>query len=186
MWYVMQVVSGQEERTVILVESMISEGILESCFIPTRRLRKKFQGAWHEVTEKLFPGYVFLITEQPRLLYEELKRIPRLTRMLGQCEEYFVPLPEADVRVMEKFQDGTGEISVLEAEISRVAVEEGKQIKILSGPLKNLEGQINKVNLHKRTAAVEVEFMGNKTVIYLGIEMVTDNKGVNNNEQFFE
>ena len=91
-----------------------------------------------------------------------------------------------NVRVMEKFQDGTGEISVLEAEISRVAVEEGKQIKILSGPLKNLEGQIKKVNLHKRTAAVEVEFMGSKTVIYLGIEMVTDNKGVNNNEQFFE
>ena len=28
------------------------------------------------------------------------------------------------------------------------------------------------MNLHKRTAAVEVEFMGSKTVIYLGIEMV--------------
>ena len=82
----------------MLVESMVSEGILERCFIPTRRLRKKFQGAWHEVTEKLFPGYVFLITEQPQLLYEELKQIPRLTRMLGRCEEYFVPLPEADVK----------------------------------------------------------------------------------------
>ena len=172
MWYVMQVVSGQENRTVILVESMVSEGILESCFIPTRRLRKKFQGAWHEATEKLFPGYVFLITEQPLLLYKELKRIPRLTRMLGQSEEYFVPLPEADVRMMEKLQDGTGKNNELEAEISKVAVEEGKQIKILSGPLKNLEGQIKKVNLHKRTAAVEVEFMGSKTVIYLGIEMV--------------
>ena len=172
MWYVMQVVSGQEERTVILVESMISEGILESCFIPTRRLRKKFQGAWHEVTEKLFPGYVFLITEQPRLLYEELKRIPRLTRMLGQCEEYFVPLPEADVRILEKFRDRTGKMDGLEAEISKVALEEGKQIKILAGPLKNLEGQIKKLNLHKRIAAVETEFMGNRSLIHLGIEIV--------------
>ena len=42
----------------------------------------------------------------------------------------------------------------------------------MSGPLINLEGQIKKVNLHKRTAAVEVEFMGSKTGIYLGIEMV--------------
>lgn len=174
MWYVMQVVSGQENRTAMLVERMVPEEILESCVLPTRRLRKKFQGAWHEVTEKLFPGYVFLITGQPQLLYEELKRIPLLTRMLGQCGEYFVPLPEADVRMMEKFLDGPGKPDDLEAEISKVAVEEGKQIKILAGPLKNLEGQIKKVNLHKRTAAVEVEFMGGKLLIYLGIEIVNE------------
>lgn len=182
MWYVMQVVSGQENRTALLVKDMAAPEILESCVLPVRRLRKKFWGEWHEVTEKLFPGYVFLITEQPQLLYEELKRIPLLTRMLGQCEEYFVPLPEADVRILEKFRDRTGKMDGLEAEISKVALEEGKQIKILAGPLKNLEGQIKKINLHKRTAAVEVEFMGNKTVIYLGIEMVTESKDVNKDE----
>lgn len=182
----MQVVSGQEKRTALLVERMVSEDILEKCVLPTRRLRKKFQGEWHEVTEKLFPGYVFLITEQPQFLYEELKRIPLLTRMLGQCEEYFVSLPEADARMLEKFRGGTGKTDDFEAEISKVAVKEGKQIKILTGPLKNLEGQIKKINLHKRTVAVEVEFMGSKTVIYLGIEMVTENKDVNSDEQFFD
>ena len=105
MWYVMQVVSGQENRTALLVKDMAAPEILESCVLPVRRLRKKFRGEWHEVTEKLFPGYVFLITEQPQLLYEELKRIPLLTRMLGQCEEYFVPLPEADVRILVSGQD---------------------------------------------------------------------------------
>lgn len=172
MWYVMQVFSGQENRTVLLAEKMISDGILENCFVPMRRRTKKFHGTWHEVTEQLFPGYVFLISEQPQLLYEELKKIPVLTRMLGRCEEYFVPLSEEDVRIMKKLQDGFGERGKPEAEISEIALEEGNRIRVLSGPLVNLEGQIKKVNLHKRTAAVEIEFMGRKTVVYLGVEIV--------------
>lgn len=172
MWYVMQVHSGKEGQTVLLVERMLTKEILESCFIPMRRLRKKYQGKWHEVTEKLFPGYVFMVTEQPQPLYEGLKKIPALTRMLGRWGEYFTPLSEADVRMMEKLQNGSEERGGLEVEISKIAVEEGRRIRILSGPLVNLEGQIKKVNLHKRTAAVEMEFMGRKTVVYLGVEIV--------------
>ena len=144
-----------------VVEKMIPKGILENCFVPVRRLRKKFHGAWHEVTEKLFPGYVFMVSEQPQLLYEELKQIPALTKMLGRCEEYFTPLSEKDVRILEGIQKGKNGSRNPEAGISRIAVEEGNQIRILSGPLVALEGQIRKVNLHKRIAVVEVEFMGN-------------------------
>lgn len=172
MWYVMQVVSGQESRTISLVEKIVSEEILESCFVPVRRIRKKFYGAWHEVKEKLFPGYVFMVSEQPQLLYEELKRIPALTRLLGRCGDYFTPLSQKDVCILEKLHDGKGDGGNLEVEISRIDVEEGNQIRVLSGPLANLEGQIRKVNLHKRIAVVEIEFMGNRSLIHLGVEMV--------------
>lgn len=174
MWYVMQVILGQENRTALLAEKMISQEILENSFVPMRRLRKKFHGEWHEVREKLFPGYVFLMSEQPRVLYEELKKIPAMTKVLGRSKEYFTPLSAEDVRMLEKLQTGTGirEYGYLEVEISRIAVEEGNEIRILSGPLKNLEGQVKKVNLHKRIAAVEVEFMGNRSLVHLGVEMV--------------
>ena len=168
----MQVASGQESRTVFLVEKMVSKEIVESCFVPVRRLRKKFHGAWHEVTEKLFPGYVFIISGQPQLLYEELKQIPALTKLLGRCEEYFTPLSEKDVRMLEKLQNGIGDGRKIEVEISKIAVEEGNRIRILSGPLMELEGQVRMVNLHKRIAAVEVEFMGNTSSVHLGVEMV--------------
>ena len=172
MWYVMQVSTGQENRTAYLVEKMVSEGVIESCFVPVRRIRKKFHGTWHEVTEKLFPGYVFMITEHPQLLYKELKKIPALTKVLGRCEGYFTPLSETDVNMMEKFQNGIDNNGKLEVEISKIMIEERNQIRILSGPLKNLEGQIKKVNLHKRIAEVELEFMGGRSVVHLGIEMV--------------
>ena len=35
-----------------------------------------------------------------------------------------------------------------------------------------MEGYIRKIDLHRRIAKVEVEFMNRKTVIHLGIEMV--------------
>ena len=60
------------------------------------------------------------------------------------------------------------------AGLSKVVVGEDKQIKIISGPLKNLEGQIKKMNLHKRIAVVEVEFMGNRSLIHLGIEIADE------------
>ena len=172
MWYVMQVISGQENRAVLLIKKMIAESILESCFVPMRRFKKKFGGKWHEVMEKLFPGYVFLITEQPLSLYEELKKIPTLTRIIGRFGEYFTPLSTEDVRMIKKLQGSFEKSGNLEVEISRIAVEEGKRIRILSGPLVNLEGQVKKVNLHKRVAEVEMEFMGRQTMIYLGIEIV--------------
>lgn len=185
MWYVMQVVSGKERNTALLVERVLPKGILERCFIPMRRRKKKYQGIWQEVTEKLFPGYVFLISGEPRLLYDELKRITALTKLLGSCEEYFTPLSESDVQLLLKLQDisnapegqenvqkGQDLCHMWSAGISKVSIGDDKTIKILSGPLKNLEGQIKKLNLHKRIAAVETEFMGNRSLIHLGIEIV--------------
>lgn len=172
MWYVMQVISGREGHTALLMERILSQEILEKCFVPMRRMRKKYEGSWREVTEKLFPGYVFLFSKQPQLLYDELKQIPALTKLLGSCEEYFTPLSEDDMKLLKKMNwDGQEEPVV---GLSKAAVLENREIKILSGPLKNLEGQIQKINLHKRIAVVETEFMGNCARIHLGIEIVDD------------
>lgn len=170
MWYVMQVASGREGHTVMMMERMISGGVLDKCFVPTRRMKKKYQGNWREVVEKLFPGYVFLVTGNPQSLYDELKQIPALTKLLGSCEECFTPLSEPDVQLLLKLQDIQNDRA--EAGLSGVSVGEGREVRILYGPLKNLEGQIHKVNLHKRIAVVEAKFMGTRSFIHLGIEIV--------------
>lgn len=204
MWYVMQVMTGQESQTVLMLERSLSEGFLEKCFVPMRRRKKKYQGKWHEVVEKLFPGYVFLVSDYPQLLYDELKNIPAMTRLLGSCEEYFTPLSEEDVYILLKLQEnvckpqtnqgmwrnrqienkkqiservgGQEKFGIMKVDISRIRVGEKGLIRIVSGPLKNLEGQIRKINLHKRIAVVEAEFMGNKSQIHLGIEIIEGNE----------
>ena len=172
MWYVMQVVSSTENNTVTLLEELIPSYIMERCFVPVRKMKKKFQGKWQEVTERLFPGYIFLISEHPQILYEELKNIPALTKMLGSCEQKVTPLSEGDIQLLKKLQNWSDDKTLPEVEISQIHVAEGNQVQIISGPLANMEGQIKKINLHKRIAVVEVEFMGNRSLLHLGIEMV--------------
>ena len=166
MYYVLQVAPGLEDQTERLIKNTIKAGVYERCFHPMRRMQKKIRGSWKDLHEKLLPGYVFITSSQIGELYEELKRVPVLTKLLGKDGECFPALCEEEVQWLEQMEGGT-----LEVGLSQVTVEQD-EIRILSGPLKNVEGKIKKIHLHKRTAAVEVDFLGRKRVVYLGIEII--------------
>ena len=173
MYYVIQVAPGKEDDVEMHITERISEELCSSCFHPMRHVRKKFHGKWRDRHEKLLPGYVFIDSEEVHGLYLELKRIPMMTKLLGWEREFITALTEWETAWLEKLvsigRDGStnGEVS-----LSQVEVDENDEVKILSGPLQDMEGMIKKINLHKRIAEVEVEFMGRKTIIYLGIEMI--------------
>lgn len=169
----MQVAPGKEAETERYILERISDEYYSSCFYPVRCVRKKFHGKWYDKCEKLLPGYVFIKSEDAYKLYLELKKVPMLTRLLGQDKEFVMALTEQETAWLEKIipvaLDG-----VVKAEIplSKVEVNEENEIQILCGPLKNMEGLVKKINLHKRIAEIEVKFMGRTTIIYLGIEMI--------------
>lgn len=190
MFYVLQVAPGTEDRTEAFIRGRVERGVYGRCFHLLRHVRKKFRGEWRDVHEKLLPGYVFITSDSAEELYRKLRQVPMLTKLLGRDEELFVALQEREVAWLEELLGMGGEDSEVYAEgsaygedtaaesscamevgLSQVLVEE-QQVTILSGPLKSMEGRVRKYNLHKRTAEVEVEFMGRKTVIYLGVEMV--------------
>ena len=172
MYYVIQVAPGMEDRTEALIRGRVNRKVYDHCFHPIRHIRKKFQGQWRDFHEKLLPGYIFISSDFVRDLYLELGQVPMLTKLLGKDEELFVALHEEetqwleDLISLEELGDGCFEVG-----LSQVYAEENR-VTVLSGPLKNVEGRIRKINLHRRIAEVEVEFMNRKTVLFLGIEMV--------------
>lgn len=170
MYYVIQVAPGMEERTEILIQKRVGNELYDCCFHPIRHVRKKFHGEWRDQHEKLLPGYVFIISNSVEELYPELRRVPLLTKLLGKDGEQFTALSDCEVRWLEKLMKAAADRSG-EVELSQVAAK-GDTITVLSGPLKNMEGRIKKINLHKRIAEVEVEFMNRKTILHLGIEIV--------------
>lgn len=170
LYYVIQVVSGLEDRVEEQIKVMIEKELYDRCFHPIRHVKKKIRGEWKEFHEKLLPGYVFITSEDVRELYLRLRYVPAFTKMLGKDREQFIPLPKREVEWIEKIIDSTDEN--MRVGISQIAVTEDDEITILSGPLKNIEGSIKKIDLHRRIAKVEVDFMNRKTVIHLGIEMV--------------
>lgn len=70
-------------------------------FTPYSVKMKKYLGEWHLCREPLFPGYVFVISSQPEELYQALKRIPRLTRLLGTGENW-TPMSQEDIDTVHR------------------------------------------------------------------------------------
>ncbi len=174
MYYVIQVAPGTEDKVEEQIQAMVGKEMYGRCFHPMRHMRKKFRGKWTEVHEKLLPGYVFITSDQVRELYLKLRRVPAVTQLLGKDGEYFAALSVQETEWLERIMDSAD--GGPEVPLSQISVSENDVVTILSGPLKSMEGQIKKINLHRRIAEIEVDFMNQKTVIHLGIEMV-DKKG---------
>ena len=106
MWYVIQTVGGQEQAVRRLIERYLSgagDSLVYQCFIPMRERTVKRGGEWQLVQEKLFPGYVFVVTEDAQKLLQNLKSIPRFTRLLGTGANEFVPLRPEEIAFLQKF-----------------------------------------------------------------------------------
>lgn len=164
MWYVIQVRVGTEENICGQCEKKISGDILQSCFIPYYEAKKKSAGKWKTEQKILFPGYVFLITEQIEPLFFALKKVEGLTKLLATGDE-IVPLSQRE-EVMLKKLGGDDHI----VEMSEGIIE-GSQIIIESGPLEGQEAYITKIDRHKRKAWLEIPMFGGVQKIEVGLEI---------------
>ena len=166
MWYVIQVKTGTEEEIRQQCERVIEKDILERCFIPYYEGKKRICGEWKIYKKVLFPGYVFVVTENLEKLYEALKWVIGLTRLIGTGRE-IVPLTEEERRFLLDFGGEEQVVSLSEGII------ENSVTKILSGPLKGKEALIRKIDRHKRKTWLEIEMFGRKQEIQVGLEIVS-------------
>ena len=165
MWYVIQVHTGTEEKICYQCEKMIDGSILERCFIPRFQQKKRFLGEWHLKNEILFPGYVFLITDHLDALVESLKQVSGMTKLLKTGEE-ITPLSQAEVDLLQKLGSEKQEVQM------STGIIEGDMVYIFDGPLQGLEGQIRKIDRHKRIAYLEIVMFGRKVDMRAGLEII--------------
>ncbi len=166
MWYVVQVRTGSEESIRRQCEKNIDREIMELCFIPCYEEQRHIRGEWVTLKKILFPGYLFVVTEKLEELYENLKIIIGLTKLLGTGRE-IVPLTEEEQKFLQKFG---GEEQVV---VMSEGIIEQSQVKVTSGPLMGMEGYIRKIDRHKRKAWLELELFGRKQTVQVGLEVVS-------------
>lgn len=166
MWYVMQVRIGYEEKIMLQCQVKIPQTILQKCFIPRYEEKKHIQGKWQTHQKILFPGYVFVVTDNPQELQVYLKSIIGLTKLLGD-DEGIVPLTESEIEFLKTFG---GEEQVVK--MSEGIIENSKVI-IQSGPLSGWEAYIRKIDRHKRKAYLELEMFGKLRSVGVGLEIFT-------------
>ena len=159
MWYVIQVRTGSEENIRLQCEANIPQDVMERCFIPYYEERRRIRGEWMTLKKILFPGYVFLITEEIDELFYQLKKV------IGLTGDEIIPLTERERDFLLRFG---GENQIVE--MSEGIIEQSR-IRILSGPLMGMEGQIRKIDRHKRKAWLEMEMFGRVQRVEVGLEV---------------
>ena len=168
MYYVIQVAMHEEDQVEGLMRRLLTKDVCQRCFHLRRHILKKYRGEWHDVHERLLPGYVFVETEDIVSVYATLRRIDNFTKLLGREEEEFIALTDKEVRWLEcllKYCGGGG----YEIPLSKIMIS-NDNVEFISGPLKDMKPLIKKVNMHKRIADVHIELGGKVFSLYMGIE----------------
>lgn len=174
MYYVVQVKTGKEEKTMLdILKSNHSDDPNFEVFSPFRKALRKYKGELKEVVERCFPGYIFVNTNNPEQLFKDLYFTPGFEKLLGRegLTNNFVPLDKDETRMIDILYSANSNRTT---EISNIQVKEGQTIKVLDGPLVGLETQIKKVDLHKRTVKVEFMLCGRLVSANIGINIITD------------
>ena len=164
MWYVIQTKTGQEEPMRQRVEKMLPDHSYEDCKILYYVKKKKYLGQWHEEKERLLPGYMFLVTDDPKPISEVLGRMTEFTRLLGTGSS-FCPVRPEEEELLRKLTDGKDEIGM-----SYGVIEKGV-LKVRSGVLRGMESRIKKIDRHKRKGFLSMRLDDQEKLVGVGLEI---------------
>lgn len=135
----------------------LSLKVFRDVFELTYDRMRRYEGTWHLERRSLFPGYIFLESEDRAILSEWLGECGILERMIqvGRKEEKFL-------------KELCGEAHNLK--MSRGIIWKGNT-RITEGPLKGREKQICGIDRHKRIARVEIRMEPDYYYIPAGLEI---------------
>jgi transcriptional antiterminator NusG len=200
MCYVIYTGAGREKTAQRMIFKLVPHELYSRVFYPFRHMRKKIGGNWADIYEWLIPGYLFVITDRPAELYTALRRVPRLTKLLGRIgdgssreftpvapdeetwlrallgDNWFDPASQLPADAANPTGSDADNDPAALAALSMIDFDEHDRVRILSGPLMTFSAQVRRIDLHRRFAEVEVNFMGHPQFLRLGLEILVKDK----------
>ena len=166
MWYAVQVTTGREETVRNMCKKFIDKKLYNDIFIIRFERVKKYYGEWHKEKKIMFPGYMFIDTNNPYKIYEQLRSVPELTNILGRDGDKFVSI-ETDKEILFKSMVNIDyEISV------STGIIVGDRVVVKKGPLVGMEACIKRIDRHKRIAILSTEMFEQKINVSVGLEII--------------
>ncbi len=163
-WYVIQVVTGTEERVKKDLEARIAESGLQDCF--GRVVIPQGIGSGSDGNkEKIFPGYILVEMDMNGDTRKMVLDTDRVSKFLGGDNP--IPLSEAEVeKIFEQIQ---GRIKVGGDSEKFLA---GGEVHIVAGPFEGFTGIIEEVDEERERLKVMVSIFGRMTAVELGFDQV--------------
>lgn len=165
MWFVIQTLTGKEKELVEMIDKILVGDGYNKCFVIRKECVWRIEGTYHMHIEPLFSSYVFVDTKTPEYFFFQLKKIPRLTKLLGG-DGTFWTVKKEEQELLEKLMEGNKDYIVRR---SHVQVDPSGEIVSAKGALQDYLGQIVKKRLRKRSVMIEIPFLGETRRIQLAI-----------------
>ena len=164
-WYVVNTVSGYEYKVKEKLEMMIknSSEIQEKIFrviVPEQTIVEYKDGVKKEKIKKMFPGYVLVEMIMDDEVWFIVRNTQGVTGFIGSSGKGAKPiplLPEEAERILNNM--GMSRIN-----LSKDLVE-GKKVKIISGPFKDMIGKISSYDLEKKKVNLLLDLFGQETPV---------------------
>lgn len=173
MWYVIQTMTGHEEELIKMLDTMLTHAICEKCFFIRREISWRFKGENKIQEQALFPGYVFAETQNPEVLFYQLKKVPKLSKLLSGGEQKFLPVQEDEQKFLESLitleEDDGKKVYVVKR--SEIEVDEKGDIIWAGEPLSQYLENVVRKRIRKRYVVIEKELFGKKRMVLLSVRL---------------
>ncbi|WP_029322827.1 transcription termination/antitermination NusG family protein [Butyrivibrio sp. AE3004] len=167
MWYVVQTKSDNEELVMEYFRNTADQSCFNNLFVPMFEDVRKKKGYATIHLRRLFPGYFFVDTDNPRAVFTELKAVPEFKKILGAVEDdgtkMFLPIEKED----QLFLDSLMENGLMRVSLVKRASNCNPQRII--GPLAKYSNRIIKFDISRRRAIVQANIFGKERKLKFGL-----------------
>ena len=164
-WYVVWAMSRTEHQLLKHIQKGVPKSLYQRCWLPTRTERRKVKGERVDIERLLFPGYVFISTNEPQMLHLAMKGIKDFIGLL-RSGGVFIALSQKEEELIRHLTDERDNVGV-----STGVIRDGRLL-VIDGPLKGLEKYVVKIDRHKMKAQVEMLLFGEIRHFNLGLCVV--------------
>lgn len=163
-WHVLQIQSGQEEY----VKEYMTQNIPGlTLFFPKRIMLERRRSKLAKTVKPLFPGYLFF---SGILKSEEIARLHQTSffkKVLRNDKKEYSVVPAGEMSFLFSLTCGGDTVDVSEA-----AFDENDRIRVISGPLKEMEFSITKVDRRRQRVTAVIEFFNEFREITLSYDVI--------------
>jgi len=164
-WFVIQALTGQEDKVKIAVEqTIVIKNLKNKVFqvlVPMEEMVEIKGGKRVKKIKKMFPGYVFLEMILDEESWYLIRETAGVARFIGTKIK---PTPVSD-KEMQRVLKQLGKEEKLE-----ITFEKGEGVRVISGPFRGYTGTVDEVNAEKGKLKILISIFGRDTPVEVNFE----------------
>ena len=165
-WYVVHAYSNFENKVKLAIEERIEREGLQQYFgkilVPTEEVVEMRMGQQRKSERKFFPGYVLVQMDLTDETWHLVRNIPRVLGFIGGTSDRPAPISEKEANaILNRVEEGVNKPR------PKIMFEVGEVVRIIDGPFKDFNGNIEEVNYEKSSLRLSVLIFGRSTSVEL-------------------